>query len=598
MTNVHALQNKKAPNKQPKTKKGIQKLEKKIRHNVGQKRPPPNEQKKAVDEQLWYRELQQPTLFDIFNALSEQQPPESSSIPNVEGWGRWLMLAMILNFFTGTYARTWDKAYQRPKVPPLDPGAGPASGPGPAPGSNSRGSGSSTYNHGRPTDIYELLTTFQNDETGPGASPITGLNTVQQQQRQRRDAGTDGQFGNATSLPENVIVYPSQTLSPYMRKAISSVQSFEQVAAFALKRAGYNPHENLPVAIIHITGGIDVSGSVPAGTRQETTRTPIEILQHFCTTDRGGLDILGESPTARKLIGEIRTMEKKGENFFEKKGVEQIKWRTIHDGIDVFMEKLADFGINRSDKAKFYHVEMRGRRTEFGAAESNHHRAELGSIIETQKDGETQRYAIVPHHPNLVFKVPTDPAGFRSWMTLVGTRLLYRDPSALPANPRFVTTLVEQAGSHRLDTVRTAVKHTLHPIIGNTVKKMADLVTRESTFTEAFNTILGCYIPFWDAGRAIYQGDYKSAAIFVGFEIVPYLNKFKKWVFKTNYVGKTIPAEQAAQGNEWVSVGFDGIKTANGLGFFKMIPKQAIKPAGRTIIKNNQNSNNRESDQQ
>lgn len=593
MTNEHAVQNKKAPNKKPKTKKGLRKLEKRIRHNVGQKRPLPNEQEKPVEEQLFYRELRHPTLFDLLMALSEQQTTESGSIPHVRGWGLWFIVAMIVNFFTSTYARTLEIPYQLPKIPP--PAPGPRTGPAPS----SQGTGVSNYNHGRLTNLFEALTISRAEAGGSAPIPIGASDPLQQHKRLPRDAEnaqTGGQFPNGASLPETVLMYPSERLSPLMQKAITSVQSFEQVAALALENAGFDPYEPLPVAIVDITVKFEaVAGGAAMGTRQETMRTPIDIVRHFCTTDRGGFDILGESEVARQLIAKIKLMERKGENFFEKKGLDTIKWTNINNGIDAIAEKLPALGINLNGRAKFYHVEIKGKRTEFGAAQSTHSRAELGSIFEIRKDGETQRFAIVPHHPDLIFPVPTDKAQFRTWMSLFGTRLLYRDPSALPSNPKFVTTYVEEAGDHRLDSVRSAIRHTLHPIMSNIVKKMSDLVTYESTFAEAWHTLLGCYVPFWDAGRAFFQGDYTGAIIFAGFEIVPHLNTFKKWVFKTNFVGKTLSQTSGTNsGHGWTSLTYDSIKSANGLGFFKAAKstKWLAKPIGRSVIANNNNNNN------
>src|SRR5690348_9110508 len=104
------------------TNKSRQKREQRMRRVRGEKRPDPVEQEKPehekpVNQQPWIKQIFQPTLFDVVRALQEGQSLGGLDIPKLDSWGVTFLVTLILNFFTGTYARVLDTPYRLPKMP-------------------------------------------------------------------------------------------------------------------------------------------------------------------------------------------------------------------------------------------------------------------------------------------------------------------------------------------------------------------------------------------------------------------------------------------------------------------------------------------------
>jgi hypothetical protein len=100
------------------TNKSLQKREQRMRRVRGEKRPSPNEQEepehdKPVNQQLWYRQMFQLTLFDLIPALQEGQPMRLEAIRKLDRWGVWVFVLLILQIVGGTYANTREKPLPR-----------------------------------------------------------------------------------------------------------------------------------------------------------------------------------------------------------------------------------------------------------------------------------------------------------------------------------------------------------------------------------------------------------------------------------------------------------------------------------------------------
>ncbi len=588
MIATHETPNKKPPNKKPKTKKGRKKLEQRILRNLGQKRPDPNEHTKALNEQAWYREISQPTLFDIVRALLQGQHRESLTLPRLDGVGLYLFLIMIINFFGGAYASTWEKPYRLPKAPPV-PGGSP-SGHNIAPSAHSRDSLS---------DLLSFFATLRGDEGQPTPESIS--RPLTRHKRENRFGRYQVRTSNAVNAHRtgtehhghthltNATVYPAEKISQYMRDLINSVGSFEDLIAPGLKKLGLTPDSPLVVTTVHDG---ELNSQTNSGSQTKII-SATEVVQHFCTTEKNALTMTPDSQNAAKLIGRIKHIWKHHrQNFFEHEGIKPIKHKFKHEGLDIIGKKLEAYGINLEDSATLYYVDGTAAKSFVGSMQPHTgHRATLGSILEVERDGEILRFAIVPHTHNMVVSnVPRDAGQWARWMRSIGKHLFFQDPSAIPERTEFFVTPAIATESNSLDTVKLGIIHTLRPIIDQTLKSMADLVSNASPVANAFHAVLGTAIPYYDFGKAVIEGDFKNAAVFLGFELVPYVGSAAKWVVRAKFIGKHLgetpqriaQAVVGAGDNIAAETSYGVVQTANGLGTFKHLAKSGAKTAVRT----------------
>lgn len=609
MTATHEAPNKKPPNKRPQTKKGRQKLEQRIRRNLGQKRPEPHEDDKALKEQRWYREIWQPTLFDIASLLQQGQQNEPANLPRLHGAGLYVFLMLILNFFGEAYAGTWVKPYRLPKARPV-----------PGPGPRDRDSRPSSYNPDSSTDLFKYFTTFRGGEGGPatgsggddafhsGDAPSTSGPISQILNRNKRDnqfgryhvtashAGKHHRTGthhqsHAHSHLQNATVYPADRLSQYMRDLVNAVGSFENLIAPGLKKLGLEPDTPLVVTVVHAG---ELNSQTNSGS-QTKILSAAEVVQHFSTTEKYAVTMTPDSEKAAKLIGRIKHIWKHHrQNFLEHEGIKPLKHKFKSEGVDVIGKKLEAYGIDLDDPATVYYVDGTAGKGLVGSMQPHTGlRATLGAIIEVEKNGHIQRFAIIPHTHNMVVSnVPRDAALWKRWMNSIGKHLFFQDPNSIPARTEFFVTPAMATETNSLDTVKRGIIHTLKPIIDQTLTNMAGLVSNASPVADAFHAILGTVIPYYDFVKAVVERDYRNAAIFLGFELVPFLGSGAKWFVKAKFIGKHLGGTPQRIAETVVGFGDNNIaetsyglvQSANGLGVFKNLAqtgKQGAKAAVR-----------------
>ncbi|WP_206956386.1 hypothetical protein [Trinickia acidisoli] len=375
---------------------------------------------------------------------------------------------------------------------------------------------------------------------------------------------------------QNATNYPAERLSEYMQDLINAVESFESAITPALRKLGFEPDELLPVGTVHL-GQLDVAGGM-----QNRMMTAVEIAEHFTTTERHGLDILGQSERANKLIKQLKGKKKhKPKNFFEREALNPLKHKFNKIGRKTILERLAAFGINDDDTATLKRVYARGRVNANIGALQDRVTGDLGSIIEVEKNGEIQRFAVVPHNPDLIVRISANHEQWQRWMKETGKTLFFKNPGTLPAHVHFFIDKVERDKHDRRNpSAFYAVEDILKPIVENTVQHMSNLVTNETPFEEAMHTIVGLYIPYYDFGRATLQGDFKSAYLFLGFELIPYGAEGAKLLVKASFRGARLGSASRTIVDDVIPEAYGKMKDVNGMG----ILNKGVKPAGRMAV--------------
>lgn len=563
------------------TRKSRQKQRKRARRAMGLQRPGPEPHEPSLNQQLWYRNLFQFTEFDAARALREGLQEESLGLPNLDAWGWSFFLMLISAFFTGAYARTLEKPYRLPN----------------APLGQSYGAGTHNPDDGpaySTNDLYKRFATARGDEQAPftGSAATQPENALApRRERAKRSASLryrhssghalDRRHGHghhdhhhrrrhrrrhqrrhveATPDPlKDAIVYPEERLSPWMKDLINSVESVASLFGPALREIGFEPDEM-----------IDVQKKI-SGTQHlsiaPTKITAADFAMYLTAKGNEGIAYEPLSNRGRELERIITEKGRHGEhNFFAKEVLNPLKAKLKSQGLHAIGEKLdCEHGLFLEHRATLYHVTVTKPINEspyfsrVRANTGNPIRGELGTIVKIS--GAPDRYlAIAPHHPDMVIAVP-DPHSEegRTWLASLGAQLFFSNPSAFPSGSTF-SVVEEDARNipHPSHTLRGAVFHTINPIISGTMRHMTELVINETPGDRLINRLLG-FIPFYDVAKAVVNAEYEKAIVFLGFELVPYVGKGAKALFKTTFRGFAARAAAdkvarlASKGNKIVS---------------------------------------------
>jgi hypothetical protein len=532
------------------TNKSRQKHEQRMRRVRGEKRPDPVEQEKPehekpVNQQPWIKQIFQPTLFDVVRALQEGQSLGVLDIPKLDSWGVTFLVTLILNFFTGTYARVLDTPYRLPKMPLGQAG----------PNMEAQGSEAGVPRAFTTGDLYELFAETRAHRgalvQGDRAMGSGGKVALQKERAKRDDAGQRN-ANEAVNPLENAVVYPEDRLSPWMRGLINSVESVFSLLGPPLRKIGFEPDEKIDVKIVRSSGG--ATGIQP----QKMKMTAAEFAMYVTTERSPGYAVVPMTGRGRELKNLLTDSEKyREESFFSKEAIHPIKHKYKHDGMKAIGDKFAEKGVFMEHMATLYHVRANVPGEDISSDTARTYDADLGTIV--RLEGETPRFfAIIPHHPDLVIPAvdPTSELAFGEWMQKTGKYLFFRDADALDSETYFFSTEESRNNiAHPNDTLRGAVAHTLKPIISETMKHMTDLVVNETPAERVLNKVLGLFVPFYDVGKALKDGNYEQAMVFLSFEMIPYVGKGAKLLFKTTFKG--VAARAAAdQVGKWAGKAF------------------------------------------
>jgi hypothetical protein len=516
-----------------------------MRRVRGEKRPDPNEpekpeHEKPVHQQLWYQQIFEPTLFDVVRALLEGQPEQRLGIPKLDSWGVAFLVTLILQFVTGGYARTLETPYRLPKMPP-----GETHSPNMEVQAGEAGASQAFATDG----LYELFTAIRGRRGAlfeGGDAPGRVGEVAAPEKRVKRDDVDQQNADQIVNPLENAVVYPEDKLSPWMRGLINSVESVFSLLGPPLRKIGFEPDETIDVKIAR--SGQTLIRIKPLHTKM----TAAEFAMYTTTAQSAGYSVLPTTERGRELKRLLTDSEKYGEeSFFSKEAIRPVKHKYKHDGMKIIGDKFAKLGIFMEHVATLYHVRANLPGENISSALANTYDADLGTIV--RLEGETPRFfAIVPHHPDLVFSAvdPTSELEFGEWMRETGKYLFFRDPGALSSETYFFSVEENRNNiAHPSDTLRGAVAHTLKPIIAKTMQHMTDLVVNETPAERALNNFLGLFIPFYDFGKALKNGNYEKAMVFLSFEMIPYVGKGAKWLFKTTFKGVAARAAADQVGN-------------------------------------------------
>jgi|GEM_PF-2711703 len=380
----------------------------------------------------------------------------------------------------------------------------------------------------------------------------------------------------------NNTVYPIEKISVFMEKLIMASGSLPNLIEPVLWNMGVDPYKEMSATIGQADQPMPVSAE---------TVTPMDLVLHFCTSKKLGYQVLGADQETIDFIERITDLEMyEYENFVTKRALKPMERGFRNRGEVDILKKLEKFGVDPEDKAILRRVTA--RRSGYGHPEIGTRgdvgliQGDLGTIIDVEKDGTIQRFAIVPHLPNGLLHIPHNHQRWKTWMrTLGGNELFFRDPGALPEQLHLDIDR-DEGGSSPIDTVRKAVKYTFKPIVKNTMAHMQSLIDNHSTGWEMVHMSLGLYIPYYDYVRAVINDDYKGALWILGFELVPRVGETAKRLFtmKRIYIPKSvtsrIPQKIKKVGKKLINYGeqvyengVEGAKTANGLGMFVKRPK-------------------------
>lgn len=525
------------------SKKSRQKRVKRARRARGEKRFSLKEHEQPVGEQLWLQEILQPTLFDVVRALQDEQPMGLEAPPKLDSWGVTFLIMMILQFFSGSYARTLDKPYRLPGAP---------LGQNVEPDIKNQGDEPSGYPAYSTNDLYNLFTAMRAGEGEPfqGNEAKQSKNRIEPRQKRVKRSGHVGRHHHRRDHPrrgyhrrrgrrhqrrdieetfdpsQNAAAYPEEKLSSWMRDLINSVASPSALLGPSLRKIGFDPDEMIDVRIAR-------PGTHIRPTQQKVTAA--EFTLYLTTSRTPGYSMRPVTDRGKELKSAIEERGRYGEkNFLVKEALDPNRDKFRHEGLDAIADKFKKEGIFLEWGATLFHVTA----IETPTPMSDMFSGTLGTIVK-MAGPERKYFAIVPHHPDLVIRLP-DPASkteWNDWMISKGKYLFFSDPSALPEGVKFYLKREDPSNiAHPSDTLRGAVVHTLKPIINGTMQHMTDLVANETPAEQALNRLLG-FIPFYDVMKSIKDREYKKALMFLSLELIPYVGKGAKVFVKTVFVG-------------------------------------------------------------
>jgi hypothetical protein len=572
----------------PKINKSRQKLAKRLRHARGEKRPSAAKQGAPTSQEDWLRKLNSPTPFDVIRAWRDAEPIELEALPKLDGWGVAFFVMMILQFFGGAYASTRVKPYQLPRVTP---------GQKPGDGSRDLSGAFGTHHNFSVNDVHEFFATsrggkgssfdsgdeiqsenraiegqgrFKRSGDGQHSGQSTGHHVHHHHTKPDPERDSDGDHThdshrrndaeNIANPLQDSVVYPEDKLSSWMKNVFNSLESIGVMLGPALRAIGFEPDE-----LIEVKPSISGTEHIPMASRNVTAA---EFCMHLSTE---GYEKFRLNPVTERGNELKRIIEEKGRhgenNFLTKEVLNPIKQKHMEEGAKAIGNKFRDIDdIFLDHAATLYHVKGRTPvKVHMSASYAASIRGELGNIVKISgANGAAARYfAIVPHHPDLVIQVP-DPNSnekWRSWMASTGKHLFFSDPSIFRGSSTFSVEEQDISGERSFGVLRSsgvlrgAVRHTLEPIVDGTMKHMTTLMGHDTPADDVLKRILG-FIPFYDFAKSATGGQYKKAMVFLGFDLIPYMGKGAKILFKT--VLKSTPARLAAdQVAKWSDRGFN-----------------------------------------
>lgn len=377
----------------------------------------------------------------------------------------------------------------------------------------------------------------------------------------RDDPTPQHALGNAT-------IYPATKLSMYMRRLINSAAVAPTLLIPAFRKLGFDPNEKLEFSEIRW-------GATNMNQHRTLKLTPIEVVAQLATTEKISDDIRPKCDRGRELVNKIQDT-RRFTNFFSYHVVDPLKFEFVAMGTRLIVEKLRKLGFDPDAPASLYEVEGRSVRhpEHLKLHEDSFKRyADLGNILKIEKDGVDHYFAIVPHHPDMLIRVPAIHGNlWKVWMAEHGKKLLYKDPDSLTANLRFAPILKEKSGHTELNYGRTVIEHIFKPIVENTIKSLSSLVMNETPAVTALHMVLGLYVPLYDFGRALVTDDFNSAVAFLALEFVPITLSTGKRVVTGLFVGSKLPhsiSKIFKKVEETVPTAYNMVKDLHGLGFIK-----------------------------
>lgn len=557
------------------TRKALKKKAKRARHVRGEKRPDARGAQIPLSQQLWYREIFQPTMFDFFRAWQADQQTELPGAPTLDSWGVTFFILMILQFFGGAYASTREKPYQLPRMTP---------GQNPGPDMQDLGGAAGFHPGYAVDDLYKFFSAVaagkeRSFDGGDAIQPENGAMKGQGRfkrnsglHRSGRAAGHDEHHRPVQPDPEHdsrhkrrphshehslqgAVAYPEDKLSPWIKKVFNSVESLVTLCGSALRAIGFEPDE-----LIEVHRSVSGMEHIPVPPKNVTAA---EFAVHLTTEGNEKSRLKPLTDRGRELQQIITDKGRYGkDNFLAKEVLSPIKRKHIEDGMQAIGDKFIDIDrIFLDDSVTVYHVKgQMPLKVHLSSSYVAAIKGELGTIVKIPGRGGTltRYFAIVPHHPDLVIQVP-DPNSqerWNTWMATTGKHLFFNDPSIFPGGSTFPVEEQDLTGLERAaGMLRGAVHHTIKPIVDGTMQHMTELVSHETLAEKALGRILG-FIPFYDFAKSIIDGKYEKAMVFLSFDLIPYVGKGAKILVRATF--RSTPTHLAVdQVAKWADRGFE-----------------------------------------
>lgn len=298
--------------------------------------------------------------------------------------------------------------------------------------------------------------------------------------------------------------------STFSREAFNFMPTRTLLGELILEENGLDPNQMIQVYTTWATGAKTIQQG--AGSRQiETKRFIDAYLENQISTIpfawRNGPSTLENLPDLDHIF-----------NVNFDAHVESTK----HLGTQEITKKLSALGVNGSKNATLlcpiFYTNEHATLTPVGAAR-HHHEGHLGYIIRVKGERESQDFAILPHHPEMVIRIPKHPNAHHHWLARwIETRrnLFFKFNTDYSRVTRYTATILDENIK-----VSDATEKIVNLIFDHTFSSLKKLAYQATELNDFLETMRGLFMPGYDLGAALRDKDYASSVMYFGLDVIP-----------------------------------------------------------------------------
>ncbi|MFD1970186.1 hypothetical protein ACFSJ1_14080 [Trinickia caryophylli] len=316
----------------------------------------------------------------------------------------------------------------------------------------------------------------------------------------------------------------------FLNKAASTVPTRRQLGKQLLRERGLDPHKMYTVTDRYPTGE-----DVPGGgeSQVEHQMALIDILLD---------DQIVKAPvlfrTKPAELNDMPDLDALFEAEFDLH-VEEAAVSAYHEA----WHKLAAAGVHQADKSTIYSVyatdkharemtNMRQALGVFGRGDPGQP-GTLGQILEVENGGARRFFAIVPGHRDMVISLPSDPDERDDWLKL-NARLFFGDSFQRVASETDISLKPSKSNIG----VKKALRRSTHEIIDEALSPLEALARGETDLEQLIHLFRDLTIPFYEVIRQLREGNYGTAVVYFGLELIPYVGAAGKRMVKVVSKGR------------------------------------------------------------